>query len=295
MFESLVEGVLRHTAGEAAEGTVFPTAVDGLTLLRADRERSPSLVLYRPCLCVVLQGAKRTVFGDLALDCGPGEAVLVGVAAPALGRVTRASPEEPYLGLVIELDSATLRETLEGIDLPPETGDEMRAGVFPVDFAGPIADAARRLVGLLDTPRAIPTLAPAIVREICYWLLTGPQGSEVCRVARLDGPTRAIVDALRVLRERFAEPLRVEELARAANMSPSAFHLRFRALTATSPLQYQKGLRLHEARRLLLAREANVEGAAFRVGYESPSQFSREYARTFGLPPRRDTVAAHGV
>ena len=293
MLETLVEAVARATAGEAAEGTAYPTAVEGLTLLRADGERSPGLVLYRPCLCVVLQGAKRTAFGDLYLECGPGDAVLVGIATPALGRVVRASPDAPYLGLVIELDLAILREVLEGIDAPAPTDDgTMTAGVFPVRFDGPLVDCARRMVGLLDTPQAIPTLAPAIMREVCYWLLTGPQGGEVCRVARLGGPARAIVDALRTLRERFAEPLRVEELARAAHMSPSAFHLRFRALTATSPLQYQKGLRLHEARRLLMGGEANVETAAFRVGYESPSQFSREYARTFGLPPRRDAVAA---
>ena len=288
-METLIDAVLRHTA-HREEGTAFPTAVDGLVLLRSDRERSPSLVLYRPCLCVVLQGAKRTTFGDLAFECGPGEAMLVGIAAPAVGKIVKALPAEPYLGLVIEFDPATLREVLEEIDTPPDTGDNVRAGVFPVEFGESLADCVRRMVGLIETPRAIPTLAPAIMRGICYWLLTGPQGGDVLRVARLNGPTRAIVDALRVIRERFAEPLRVEAMARAANMSPSAFHLRFRELTATSPLQYQKGLRLHEARRLLLAREANVEGAAFQVGYESPSQFSREYARTFGGPPRRDTA-----
>ena len=289
MLGSLVEAVARATEG-GGERTAFPTAVEGLTLLRADRERSPNLVLYRPSLCVVVQGAKRTAFGELRFDCDAGGALFVGIATAALGRIVQASPTEPYLGLVIELDMATLREVLEEVDVPSAPDDAVRAGVFRVEFEGALADCARRMVSLLDTPRAIPTLAPAIMREIGYWLLTGPHGGEVCRMARLNGPTRAIVDALRILRERFAEPLRVEELARAANMSPSAFHLRFRALTATSPLQYQKSLRLHEARRLLMASEANVETAAFRVGYESPSQFSREYARTFGLPPRRDTA-----
>lgn len=290
MSESLVEAVTRLTEARQ-ESTAFPTAVEWLTLLRADHERTPNLVLYRPALCIVLQGAKTTAFGDLRFDCGPGQAVLVGIATPGLGRVVRASPEEPYIGLIIELDMATLREVLEEIDSPPALDETVQAGIFGVDFDGPLADCARRMVGLLDTPRAIPVLAPAIMREICYWLLTGPHRAEVCRIVRLSGPVRAIVDSLRILRERFAEPLRVEELARAANMSASVFHLRFKALTATSPLQYQKRLRLHEARRLLIGNEANVETAAFRVGYESPSQFSREYTRTFGLSPRRDAAS----
>lgn len=133
------------------------------------------------------------------------------------------------------------------------------------------------------------------MREICYWLLIGPSGGEVCRVARLSGLSRAIVDTLRILRERFAEPVSVSDLAREANMSQSAYHRRFKDLTSTSPLQYQKQLRLHEARRLLVSGEENVESAAFRVGYVSPSQFSREYSRAFGLPPRRDAVARRAL
>ncbi len=300
-MEGLIEAVRRITEGREGYGgtSAFPTAIEGLTLLRSDHERSPSLVLYRPCLCVALQGRKETTFGTLRLDCGPGEALMVGIATPASGRVVEASPESPYLGLVIELDTATLREVLEEIEAPapPAGGAEDRAGagVFRVGFGGPLAECAGRMVGLLETPRAIPALAPAIRREMSYWLLTGPHAGEVCRVARLGGPTRAIVDAIRLLRERFAEPVRGEELARAANMSLSTFHVRFRALTATSPLQYQKQLRLHEARRLLVASEENVEGAAFRVGYESPSQFSREYARAFGRPPGRDVAGARGA
>jgi len=292
MLESLVEAVTRATDGQKQD-VAFPTPIEGLTFLRSDLERSPNLVIYRPAICVVLQGRKRTSFGDVEFDCRAGEAVLVGIATPGVGRVVQASPTEPYLGLVIELDMATLREVLEEIDAPSTRDDEVRTGIFRVDFEGPLADCALRMVRLLDTPRAIPLLSPAIMREICYWLLTGSQGGEVCRLARLTGPTRAIVDSIRMLRERYAEPLRVDELARAANMSASVFHLRFKELTSTSPLQFQKHLRLHEARRLLIANEANVETAAFRVGYISPSQFSREYSRTFGQPPRRDAVRAH--
>lgn len=291
MLEPLIELVSRATEGSPQE-VAFPTALDCLTLLRSDRERSPNLVLYRPALCIVVQGRKRTRFGTLDLECGPGEAVLVGIDTLGLGRVIEASPSQPYLGLVIELDLPTLREVLEEIDTPT-VEESVRQGIFPIAFDAPLVDCALRMVRLLDTPRAIPLLAPAIMREICYWLLTGPHAAEVCRIAPLQGPTRALIDSLRLLRERFTEPLRIEDLARAANMSPSVFHLRFKALTATSPLQYQKQLRLHEARRLLMSGEANVEAAASQVGYASPSQFSREYSRTFGMPPRRDTSLAH--
>ena len=263
--------------------------------MRSNHERSPNLVIYRPALCVALQGRKRTAFGDLTLETAPGEAVLVGIATPGLGRVIEASPTEPYLGLVLELDLATLREVLEEVDVPDAAYDVTQAAIFRVDFDVHLIECALRLVRLLDSPQAIPILAPGIMREICYWLVTGPHGAEVCRLARLNGQARAIVDSLRSLRERFAEPLRVEDLAREANMSSSVFHQRFKELTATSPLQYQKQMRLHEARRLLVGGEANVESAAFQVGYQSPSQFSREYARTFGEPPRRNALSLRRV
>lgn len=289
MQETLTQAITRLTEGRSDE-VAIPTAVDGLTLLRSDHKRNPSLVVYRPALCVVLQGRKRTAFGESHYECAAGDAVLVGIATPGIGQVIEASASEPYLGLVVEIDMPTLREVLEEVEPPIVDDDTIRPGIFPVDFEGPLADCAARMVRLIETPRAIPLLAPAIMREICYWLLTGPRGAEVCRVAKVGGPTRAIVDSLRVIREHFAEPLKVEELARNANMSPSVFHLRFKALTSTSPIQYQKQLRLHEARRLLMEGEANVETAAFQVGYQSPSQFNREYSRTFGMSPRRDAV-----
>jgi transcriptional regulator GlxA family with amidase domain len=166
--------------------------------------------------------------------------------------------------------------------------EEIGRGIFVTDFRGPLADCALRLVRLLDTPEAIPTLHPLIMREICYWLLTGPHGSDAARMVLANGPSQRIMDAMRILRVRFAEPVRVEELAAVARMSTSAFHRQFKALTSMSPLQYQKQLRLLEARRLMVSRAFNVAAAAFEVGYESSSQFSREYARLFGASPKRD-------
>ncbi len=285
MLEALAAAIARATD----EWGTHETAVAGLTLLRADGERSPNLVLYNPALCAVVQGRKWTDFGERRVDCGPGEAILVGVQTLGVGRVVEASPERPYLGFVIELDLSTLRAVLEETGLPPASTGEPR-GIFPIDLDGPLADGALRLVRLLETPAAVPILRPLIMRELAYWLLTGPHGDELQRIALASAPTRAVVDTLHLLRERFAEPIRVEELARAANLSPSAFHERFKALTATTPLQYQKALRLHEARRLMVATEASVETVAAQVGYESASQFSREYARTFGAPPRKDAA-----
>jgi len=156
------------------------------------------------------------------------------------------------------------------------------------DFQGPLADCALRLVRLLDTPKAIPTLHPIIMREICYWLLTGPHGGDVARMALANSPSQRVIGAMDSLRSRFRDSIRIADLAAIARMSPSAFHRQFKALTSLTPLQYQKQLRLLEARRLMVTRTSSVEAAAFEVGYESPSQFSRDYARLFGAPPKRD-------
>ena len=202
-----------------------------------------------------------------------------------------ASPSEPYLGLIIEFDLAILREVLGELETPPKAADRIREGVFVTDFDGPLESCALRMVDLLDTPKAIPVLYPAIMREICYWLLTGPHGSEVVAMTLANSHTQRVISAIHTLRDRFAETVRIEELASIAQMSSSALHRQFKAITSMTPLQYQKQLRLLEARRLMVADAANAETAAFLVGYESPSQFSREYSRMFGVPPRRDITS----
>jgi transcriptional regulator GlxA family with amidase domain len=181
-----------------------------------------------------------------------------------------------------------MQSVAEGLDAPPRASGAPGRGVFVTDFQGPLADCALRLVRLLETPRAIATLYPGIMREICYWLLTGPHGGDIARLALRSSPAQPLIAALHDLRRRFREMVRVDDLAQVARMSPSAFHRQFKALTSLTPLQYQKQLRLLEARRLMVSRAVKVEAAAFAVGYESPSQFSREYARLFGAPPKRD-------
>ncbi|HEY4802689.1 MAG TPA: AraC family transcriptional regulator, partial [Paraburkholderia sp.] len=177
---------------------------------------------------------------------------------------------------------------------PVPAGDASH-GVFVANFDGPLADCALRVVRLLDTPEAIGMLYPMVMREICYWLLSGPNGPAIARLASNENPSHGLLRAVENLRTRFAQPVRVEELAEVAQLSPSAFHRQFKALTGLPPLQYQKQLRLLEARRLLLSQALSVQAAAFEVGYESPSQFSREYARMFGAPPKRDSTHAKAM
>jgi len=290
MADDLLRTVLRFTEQQPGESP-FWTAIDGLAILRSDRPKPLSHMIIKPALCITVQGAKWTAFGERRYEYGAGQAMVVGVEMPAVGQVTQASPDQPYLGLVIELDLGAMREVMEGLDELPVALENVQHGVFVSDFAGPLADCAARAVRLLDTPQAIPLLYPALMREICYWLITGPHGAQVVKMALASDRTRRLVGAIHALRDRFNEQIRVEELARIAQLSPSAFHRQFKALTAMTPVQYQKQLRLFEARRLLASGEDKVEMAAFRVGYESPSQFSREYSRMFGTSPRRDVAS----
>ena len=290
MSEGLVQAVLCYTNRQPGESP-FATSIEGITILRSDRPKPLSHMVLKPALCITLQGAKWTAFGERRYDYRAGEALVVGVEMPAVGQVVEASPAKPYLGLIIELDLGAMREVLETLDGPPGAVDSTGHGVFVSNFGGPLAECAARAVRLLETPKAIALLYPPLMREICYWLLTGPDGGQVMKMALGSDRTRRLVGAIHSLRDRFTDHVRIEELAALAQLSPSAFHRQFKALTAMSPLQYQKQLRLFEARRLLASGETNVETAAFRVGYESASQFSREYSRMFGTSPRRDVAS----
>jgi AraC-like DNA-binding protein len=280
-----------HGGGEGA----FATPVDGLLLMRKTDSLLPSHALYKPCLCVVVQGAKRVAFGSEALDYDELQCLIISVDLPAVGHVTRATAAQPYLAIALEFDVGVMRAVMEELDNPPQPNEDVGPGIFVDTMVPPLADCMLRLIRMLETPRAIPVLYPAIMREICFWLLTGAHGDEVCKLALPNSHTRRIADAIHLLRDNFSRPVRVEELAAAARMSPSSFHQHFKALTSMTPLQYQKQLRLLEARRLMMAGGANVSSAAYRVGYESASQFSREYSRMFGAAPKRDALELKAV
>jgi AraC-like DNA-binding protein len=288
--QRLIDRLMRHGGrpGDAAE----PATVPGLMLLRLEACEGMMCGVYEPLVALVVQGRKRVVFGDEALVYDPQRFFVTSLELPARSAVLEASPERPYLSLALRLDMreiATL--VLEGVEAPqPPPGSERRAmAIGAVD--APLLDAFDRLLALLDQPQHAAVLAPLIRREITYRLLTGEAGWRLRQIAAVDSQGHQVSRAITLLRTRFAEPLRIDDLAREAMMSVSSFHHHFKALTGMSPLQYQKALRLGEARRLMLSENLDAAAAAYRVGYESASQFSREYGRQFGAPPMRDISA----
>lgn len=300
MSTELAAALLRYTESQPGSSP-YVTPVEGLFILRSDLPRPPTFRSARPAICIVAQGAKWASFGGEQLEYGAAQALVVGVDTPSQGRVYEASPDKPCLVLILELDLAIVRAVAQEMPSPPApagdigTGGSGGRGVFVANFDGPLDDCALRAVRLLDTPDAVGVLYPMILREICYWLLKGPHGAEIARLASTESPSHSLLRAVDNLRLHFAEPMRVDALAEVAQLSPSAFHRQFKALTGLPPLQYQKQLRLLEARRLLLSQSSSVQAAAFEVGYESASQFSREYTRMFGAPPKRDSEHAKAM
>ena len=295
MDPDLIETLQRHTSADRGPRGYRDMPVPGMTVMWCDGTTLASGMEYKPSLCITLQGGKQVTFGETVFDYGEMAYLLVSVHTPAFGCIVSATPERPYLGLTLDLDVGMLRSVMEEIEDLPAPSPDRTIGVFAATLSGGMADCIARLVQLLDEPRAIGVLAPGIMREICYRLLTGPNGSEISKLVLPNSHMRRIADAIHLLRENFTRPVRIEHLADAARLSPSSFHQHFKTLTSMTPLQYQKQLRLLEARRLMLSEDVSASHAAFKVGYESPTQFSREYTRMFGSPPKRDLVASRLV
>lgn len=290
MSTSLLAAVNAYIGEQGGGQGLFPTAIDGFNIVRSFQAMMPMRALYRPSLCVVIQGAKEIHFGEDRLDYGAMECLVVSVELPATGRIVHASPTAPYIGITLDFDVATVRDVLEQLDEPPIPSASSGPCVFVGKVDEALADCMLRLMRMLAKPKAIPILYPSVMREVCYWLLSGPHGGEICKLALPDSNIERIVKAVSMLHVNFAKTLRIEQLADVARMSPSSFHQHFKALTSMTPLQFQKQLRLLEARRLMVSEAANVAEAAYQVGYESASQFSREYSRTFGLAPKQDVM-----
>jgi AraC-like DNA-binding protein len=290
---SLAAAIEQQTAADGA----YDTAVPELRLSRFSEPSDLVAIVYEPSLCVVAHGAKDVLLADETYHLDPAQSLLVSIDLPVAARVVEASPGHPYLAVRISLDPAVVGELvadLRGLTPSgspyPLLGPPARGlAVTPVNR--PLLEAVTRLVVLLDSPQDIAPLAPLVLREITYRVLTGLQGLRLSQIASAGAPTQRIARAIRWLKDHFADPLRVESLAKHVRMSPSAFHLHFKGVTAMSPPQYQKRLRLQEARRLMLGGGQGAAEAAFRVGYESPSQFSREYRRMCGAPPRQNVAA----
>lgn len=292
-MEELQTEIKQRTAGDQGTNTTA-TAVEGLSFLRSAPPRQAMQCMIKPALCVTVQGSKFATFGSKRYDYAAGQALVVTVDMPSHGTAFAAGKAEPYLGVVCELD-LMIFQTLAN-ELPPGTTPASKkqvSGAFVLDLSDAMADCLLRAVRLLDTPHAIKALYPAIMREICFWLINESFGAGAFFLHH--GQNQNLMSTIHLLRDRFRESLRVEDLARAAHMSPTTFFRQFKAVTSMAPLQYQKQLRLLEARRMMMFGDASVEAAAFDVGYASPSQFSREYSRAFGKAPRRDVSALHAV
>ncbi|MBB5234730.1 AraC-like DNA-binding protein [Deinococcus budaensis] len=279
-------GVLtRHATGPGLQATPVP----GLHLYRAGGASEPVHTVYTPSVCLVAQGRKLVQQGETSLTYGPEDLLLVSVSLPLTARILEASPEKPYLALHVDLDPALIAAL--AVEFPEAApGGGSQSGLVVTALEPLVQDAVLRLVRLLDRPEHIPALAPLILRELCYLLLVGPEGGRLRAMVQAAGQTGRIARAVERLVREYDRPLRVEQLARDVHMSVSGFHHHFKAVTALSPLQFQKRVRLQEARRLLLGRAVDVTRAGARVGYDSPSQFSREYRRLFGASPREDVA-----
>jgi AraC-like DNA-binding protein len=282
--DELVERIARAIR---EDGTIVP--LEGLQLRRASSPTALGHGVSYPALCVIAQGSKEILLGDHRYRYDPSHYLITTAALPITSRITEAEEERPYLGLVFRLDPNLVGSVMVEAGQPAPRGQAaVRAiDVSPLD-AG-LLDAVVRLVRILDSPIAEASfLAPLIKREIVYRLLRGEQGERLRHTAVLGDHSHRIARALERLRKEFDQPLRIEEIARELGMSVSGFHYHFRAVTAMSPLQFQKQIRLQEARRLMLGEDLDAASAGYRVGYGDASHFTREYKRLFGAPPARD-------
>lgn len=295
LLEGLVGAITSRTDGPGD----FDTSIAGLTFFRREVPAAPTVCMVEPSVVLVAQGAKQLWLGGDAYRYDTTRFLITSLDLPADSEVVIASPAVPCMGLTLKLDLKVVAELIAQGDLPPRRSSAVGTSVGIGEATSAILRSFERLLALLDEPEAIPALAPLIQREIHYRLLTSDQATKLRQIASVDGQGYRIAKAIDWLKLNYALPLRVEELAARVQMSTPTFHQHFRKLTAMSPLQYQKWLRLNEAKRVMLNDHLDVSRAAFKVGYESPSQFSREYSRFFGVAPKRDIamlrVDAHGT
>lgn len=270
----------------------YTTTISSLFFNRRSSPTQPIHAAQWPCFALVVQGAKSLKLGSEVYRYGVGDYLVVSLDLPVASHVTEASAELPHLGLGMSISPDRLKEVLGRISFTSSTlaVDDLRG--VAVNIAPPeLLDAAVRLLRLLDRPEDIAGMAPLIEQEIIYRLLTGPLGPRLLQIATMETPSNKVAKAIAWLRQNFTQALRMEELAERVGMSVSSLHHHFKAVTAMTPMQYQKQLRLHEARRLMLVERLDVGTAGYNVGYQSPSQFSREYSRLYGLSPLRDVGA----
>lgn len=302
MNEALARTILHYAELHADAEGLARLPIDGVAVMRASAPGAIQHAVYRPLVCLVLQGAKEiTMLADRVaagsdartLRFAAGQSLVLAVDLPVASQIVQASPRAPYLAIAAEIDMRLMHELAAGME-PPRTGRVTRADPGPRidDTDAAILDCAARLMDIIERPEAVRLLGAGILRELHFWLLAGRHGATIRRLARPDGQASRIARAVALLRAEFTGRVTVERLAACASMSPSSFHQHFKTVTSLTPIQFQKRLRLIEARRLMIADGIRAGDAAFAVGYESVSQFTRDYARLFGAPPRRDLTRA---
>lgn len=284
LHADLAEVIGRWTVGKEDCSTSIPN----LAFFRREKLTQPRACLVEPSIVLIAQGAKQLLIGDQAYVYDTERFLIASLDLPASSQVLQASPNKPCLGLVLRLDLRVIAELIAQIRLPPPRDRATEGSAALGTITPALLEPFGRLLALLDEPGAIAVLAPLIEREIHYRLLMSDQAARLLQIASVGSQSHRIARAIDWLKTNYAQPLRIDELAAHVQMSPSSLHHHFRQLTGMSPLQYQKWLRLNEARRLMLNEHLDVAGAAFHVGYESHSQFSREYSRLFSAPPKRD-------
>jgi AraC-like DNA-binding protein len=293
-LDRLKESITRH-AGDGRTHTALP----GVSVVRSPTTTEPLGDVIEPTLSLIAQGVKETELNGRSFTYGPGQFLVVSVELPVVGHVTRASLEEPFLAFVLELRpqkiAALLLETAPMATVRLGAIDATPTGIAVSDASPALINAIGRLLALLDAPEDAAALAAGVEREVLWRLLTGPQGTTVRQIGLAESRLAHLARAIRWIRDHYSEALRVEELAALATMSVSSFHRHFRTVTSMTPIQYQKQIRLSEARVRLLAQPDDITGVGLAVGYDSPSQFSREYRRMFGEPPSRDARVLRGA
>ena len=287
--ETLRDEMVALAAAIAPTDGLHATAVRELQVIRASAPAQPLPAVYEPGLAFVVQGRKQAVFGTDTLVYDPLNYLLISVTVLPIGQILQASPDKPYLCVRINLDARELAELmLHTGPVAPTANAAAAPGLRVARVSAPLADAVLRLLRVARDPHDVPVLAPLALREIYWRVLGGELGPRLRELAVAGSHAQRIARAIDLVKSRFAEPLRIDEVARAVHMSASALPPHFKQVTTMSPLQYQKHLRLHQARRLMLTDGLDAAAAAHRVGYESPSQFSREYRRLFGAPPKAE-------
>lgn len=288
-LKSLSE-IIAHYTDNGEKHAQQQTAIPGLVFYRHDEPTPPNTGTYVPSICLVAQGVKKAQLGQEEYVYDTDHYLITSVHLPTTYRVIKASHEEPYLGLLLKLDHRELSQLMVDSNLPAPASKQSGRGMITGEVTLPLLIAFQKLTSLLDEPEDIPILAPIYQREIIYRLLKGSAGMRLRQIGSAGSQSNQIAKAIEWLQMNFDQPLRMDELAARMNMSSSSFHSHFRAITSLSPLQFQKQLRLQEAKRLMVAESKDATTAAHQVGYESSSQFSREYSRLFGASPSRDVA-----